>query len=341
MFLTSIGGNMEIGYMDLYWCKGNPFLVSLAGLGNLTTIGGSLQIAANENLLSLSGLENLTSVGGDLTIGTFFYSYCECGNGSLPNLTGLDNVTFVGGDIRIFCNGALTSLTGLEGLTSIVGHLNVGSFGTAGNHSLTSLAGLDNVISIGGGLLIADNAALTDLSGLDNLTSIGGNLEIIENDTLTSLTGLDNIQAETISDLSITNNSSLSTCEVNSVCSYLVQPNGTIYIQNNAPGCNSPEEIEEACDAVFVQEINFEEIFTISPNPLESNAVITYTLNQSSPVTIKILDLSGRLDVYLVNEVQQQGKNRVVFHTEGLKHGVYFCILTTNEGIQTRKIIKL
>ncbi len=27
-------------------------------------------------------------------------------------------------------------------------------------------------------------------------------------------------------------------------------PNGTITIQSNAPGCNSPEEVEEACDAI-------------------------------------------------------------------------------------------
>ncbi len=42
--LTSIGGDMEIGYMVMWWsCKGNPFLISLAGLGNLTTIGGTFR----------------------------------------------------------------------------------------------------------------------------------------------------------------------------------------------------------------------------------------------------------------------------------------------------------
>ena len=58
-------------------------------------------------------------------------------------------------------------------------------------------------------------------------------------------------------------------------------------------------------------------------------------------VTIKILDLSGRLVEFLVDENLEQGEQKITFNTEGLMPGVYFCVLKTNQGAQTRKIIKL
>jgi len=58
---------------------------------------------------------------------------------------------------------------------------------------------------------------------------------------------LDNITANSITDLYIGNNSSLSTCAVKSVCDFLVSPNGVDSIYNNAPGCNNEEEVKAAC----------------------------------------------------------------------------------------------
>ena len=141
--------------------------------------------------------------------------------------------------------------------------------------------------------------------------------------------------------MNIYNNSLLSICEVASICDYLQSPNGMIDIHDNAPGCNTQQEVEEACNAVSVQELIYEDKFIISPNPLESSTIIEYTLHHNSPVTLRILDLSGREVTTLVNEVQQQGEQKMVFETTRLKPGIYFCILKTNEGIQTKKMIKL
>ena len=67
------------------------------------------------------------------------------------------------------------------------------------------------------------------------------------NNALTGLLGLDNIEANSIDGLYIYDNISLSTCEVERVCDYLDGSAGNIVIQNNASGCNSPEEVEDAC----------------------------------------------------------------------------------------------
>lgn len=39
-------------------------------------------------------------------------------------------------------------------------------------------------------------------------------------------------------------------CDVQSICNYLEHINGSVEIVNNAPGCNSLQEIEEACYTV-------------------------------------------------------------------------------------------
>lgn len=80
---------------------------------------------------------------------------------------------------------------------------------------------------------------------------------------------------------------------------------------------------------------------TVFPNPVGASSLIEYSLLHNSPVTLKIIDLSGREMATLVNEVQQKGEQKVVFNIAGLPAGVYFCVLKTNEGIQTKKMIKL
>ena len=175
----------------------------------------------------------MNSIGEDLNIGD---------NTALTSLIGLDNVTHIGKDLNIKNNTALINLTGLENVTSIGRRLVVEA-----NTALTSLTGLDNVTSIGMYLVINDNPALTSLTGLDNVTSIGVRLIIEANAALTSLTGIDNIEAGSIGHLLIEGNSNLSACAVNSICDYLAAPNGYTSIEDNAPGCNSQEEVEDDC----------------------------------------------------------------------------------------------
>ena len=214
--LDYIGGGLGIAI--------NHFLTSLTGLGNLQYIGGGVSIAQNAILSSLTGLENLTSIMGSLYFGTWGPTFSG-GNPMLSNCEGLNNLTMIGGDFWIFDNDALINFTGLENLTSIGGSLNVGfyPYGPWGNPSLTSF------------------------DGLNNLSSINGNIQIKYNPLLTSLSGLDNIDAGSIGNLQIQNNASLSNCDVQSICDYLAIPNGTVTIHNNAPGCNNPPEVADAC----------------------------------------------------------------------------------------------
>jgi len=287
--LTSIGGYL--------WIEHNDTLNSLTGLENLAVIEGNLRIRFNNALVTLLGLDNVTYIGGHLSflhdsalvslsgLENLHYltgSLASRCNPSLNDFVGLDNLDSIGGALNITENNALTSLSGLEillNLTSIGGDL-----GVYGNASLTSLTALNNLTSIGGDLLIGGNDSLPNLTGLNNLTFIQGSISIglsgfvvidYGNPLLTSLTGIDNIEAVTIQDLHIFSNPLLSTCEVSSICEYLASPGGTIDIHDNATGCNSQQEVEDACATIAINEIGFEDEFSMFPVPVESTLTIS------------------------------------------------------------------
>ncbi|MCD4723517.1 MAG: T9SS type A sorting domain-containing protein [Bacteroidales bacterium] len=238
-------------------------LINLTGLENVISVGGELEFEDNSALASIAELYNLDSIGNDLTFEN---------NNSLVSLTGLNNVTCIGGDLWIEDNNALNSLTELDNLYSIGNDLTF-----MNNNALVNLTGLENITHIGGYLWVKDNNALNSLTGLDNLISIGGGLGIFSNDHLSSLAGLDNIDSESISDMYVKDNSSLSTCHVQSVCDYIASPNGNVSIHDNALGCNSPEEVQDSCIAngVNIDEKNILNKIELFPNPSSSEITIS------------------------------------------------------------------
>ena len=166
----------------------------------------------------------------------------EISGNDITNLYGLSDVTSIG-HLVISANPLLVNLTGLNSLTSVTG---LGGIYIEHNPTLTSLEGLESLTSSGGQLVIQSNDALTNLTGLENLAVIEKFLSIYGNANLSSLVGLDNVDTNSITHLSIQNNNVLSTCAVTTICNYLASPHGFIRIEDNAPGCNSVEEVEES-----------------------------------------------------------------------------------------------
>jgi len=329
--LTSIGGRLMIG-SEYPYIWGNDVLMSLAGLDGVTSIGGDLVIGGNYSLTSLTGLTGLTYIGGDLIIGL---ATPWSGNPLLENLSGLEGLTIISGAINIIGNDAITNLVGLEGLLSIGDGLYI-----AGNANLTTLTGLEGLTSIGDNLNIGGNPSLTNLSGINNLSFIGGQLVIEDNEALISLTGLEVVEHIGWT-LCIFDNSSLSSCEVESVCNYLAETPGEAWITNNAPGCNNPEEVEEACESVSIDETDLPEKLNIHPNPFSSIITITYEIAQPGITEIQIFNQIGQVIKEFSKLDSQVGVNKVIWQANDVSPGIYFCKLKANERIQMRKIIKL
>lgn len=328
-------------------------IVNLNGLNVLTSVGGNLVIQSNTLLTSLSGLENVTSIGGD------FYLQ---GNMLITNLNGLNNLTYAGGDMVIINNPSLITLSGIQGLTAVHGMLwiddNVslqnleglnnitlvdGLLRISANQVLPSLDGLSSLQTINGSLVIGGqghlggigNPALMDLTGLSMLSTIGGSLEVEYNSSLVTLAGLDNINPSTINGLSVYKNSSLSECEVASICNYIANPSGQIFISDNMTGCNSIEEVTIACLLISADDNPKELQVNLYPVPVRDILTVE-TDGIKSPVVLTVMNPRGQILSRMTS-----GTNVANCDFSGFSAGVYFLKIETSQSSGTFKIVKL
>jgi hypothetical protein len=361
--LNSIEGSLEIRLTSL---------VSLAGLENLTNLGGGLYLKDNDTLTSLQGLENLTNDGIFLLIekndlltnlqgleglSALDGLYMRYGNQSLSSLSGLNNVNIISGNVIIRSNPALSSLEGLENLTLIEGDLSIG-----GNIALSSLTGLENVAYVEGNLEISGNNALSNLIGLNSLISIGGDLWLGE-EGLLSLDGIEELDSiggslsigfewfwggignplltdiTTLEDLDyigenliIKYNEQLSHCAIQSICDYLDTPNGYVHIEENALGCQNQQEVEEACETVGLHEYDQYIQVNIFPNPA------------SDRIKIEAFDQLRFEEVHIFNQLGQKLISDTGIDNEidisSLPQGLYIFEARTENGVARGKFIK-
>lgn len=266
---------------------------------NCTDLAGNVMI--NDDIYNLNGLSTVNTIGGDLMIGYYPEWW---GTWHLQNLIGLNNLNSIGGNLFFCSNSALLDLTGLENLTSV-----------------------------GGDLTIFENSFLQNLEGLAGLSTIGGEILIKYNPRLNSLAGLDNIDANSITDLIISNNDSLSLCEVLSICDYLISPNGDIEILENDTGCNNQDEVEAACGVGFEEVETLESLINIYPNPSSEQ----FTIEAKIPIyqgTIDIFSLNGQeLNHYQITET------KTVIDISGLPAGVYFVRFRCENEVRMFKVV--
>jgi len=71
----------------------------------------------------------------------------------------------------------------------------------------------------------------------------------------------------------------------------------------------------------------------ITSNPFNEKYTIQYVLNSSAVVSLSISDISGKTIATLVN------KQKVIFNTNKLPHGIYYFMLTVDEKVETQKIV--
>ncbi len=68
----------------------------------------------------------------------------------------------------------------------------------------------------------------------------------------------------------------------------------------------------------------------IYPNPVNDNAVIEFTLENTEFVNLSIVDYTGRTVVTLVNSTLSSGMNRIAVEGSILENGIYLCRLNTD-----------
>jgi hypothetical protein len=79
--------------------------------------------------------------------------------------------------------------------------------------------------------------------------------------------------------------------------------------------------------------------FTLSPNPVKSQAFISYNLSENSMVNISIYNMTGVLVKIITDKNQNLGLHQLEFSVSDLTNGVYLCKMTTGNSSVTRKVV--
>ncbi len=79
----------------------------------------------------------------------------------------------------------------------------------------------------------------------------------------------------------------------------------------------------------------------VTPNPCSGFMNLRFTISEQELMICDLYELSGVKVKSLLKEEKMPGSYEKRIDISGLKSGIYFCVLKTNNGIQTKKIIKL
>jgi hypothetical protein len=114
----------------------------------------------------------------------------------------------------------------------------------------------------------------------------------------------------------------------------------------NAPGCNSEEEVLEACESVGEEELQVAGCrLQVFPIPYEDAVSLRFTLHSrllsgSHFTVIDLYSISGLRIKRLMNKKKPAGTYEMDVDMSDLPAGVYFVLIKTEDEILTAKLVK-
>ena len=316
-------------------------------------------IFSNNNLDSLPFSCNIKRVNHDLKIS----------DKNLKNLHALRELNFIGGDLKLEEIPNLISLAGLENLRIINGSLLI-----LNNENLKSIENLSSLEEITNDLFFNINRSLLNLNGLESLRVVDGEFEIRSCSVLDDISALSQLDVSKVDFLKLRYCSSLSACAIVSICNYL-NLEGDYAIVANSEGCDSAEEIKQACqvdadkDGFTVVEDCDDENPDVFPGAVEipnngidedcdgedlissstysfleqgyqiipnpANALTRIDMNLTQAYDLQILTLTGEL--ILSKSGLAQG---IEIDLSSYSSGVYMFVLSTDANVAVGKVVK-
>ena len=77
----------------------------------------------------------------------------------------------------------------------------------------------------------------------------------------------------------------------------------------------------------------------MAPNPVSSSTTISFSLDQSQNVSLKIFDLNGRLIETLASTIYEEGEHSIEWNAENVDAGMYFLKVQTATYSKTERLI--
>ncbi len=89
-----------------------------------------------------------------------------------------------------------------------------------------------------------------------------------------------------------------------------------------------------------VENTTLAEVSEIYPNPTTGEAKISYNLDNASNVSVKVVDITGKVVYTVANENKAAGKHTLNIDATSFNSGVYYVTISTNESQVTKKLIR-
>lgn len=343
----------------------NPNLLALEGFSTLKNINNNLAILNNSELKIVSGFDSLVIIGGNLSFNSCehieeipsfnnleksnkidisieklnkidgFYKLKDTVNeikilrcDSLKSINGFNKVKHVKTRVLFGTTKDLISINGFNDLISMrYLHLDYCPNLSIIN-AFESLEIIDSTFLVGGCNSLKNLDFVQSLKTVDEIIIRSATTSIITNG-IDDIEGLSNIDVNYLTSLNISYCPNLSVCAYEPICRYLEESNTNYVIENNDLGCNSREEILEACEMVSTDNImNSHITINLYPNP--ANRVIT-------------IDCSKKIERVEIHKINGQKVKELIINSgqidvSDLKNGLYLLTLSTNDGIYTKKV---
>ena len=75
------------------------------------------------------------------------------------------------------------------------------------------------------------------------------------------------------------------------------------------------------------------------PNPFSDQTLITYNLNESSPVSMEIVDVSGKVAFKLDEGIRAAGQHSIQISADQLSNGIYFYTFRAGDYQETKRMV--
>ncbi len=81
------------------------------------------------------------------------------------------------------------------------------------------------------------------------------------------------------------------------------------------------------------------ELFQNYPNPFNPATTVSYYIQKTGLVSLKVYNLLGKEVATLVNEIQTQGPKEILFNASHLSSGIYYYTITTGDFTDTKQMM--
>ena len=333
--ITDVSGMPNLNFIENLSVFYNNNLSDLSAFSFITSLT-DLNLGGGNELISLSGLENLQTIDGDLVLS----------NLQLEDFNELDGLEDINGSLYILNNSAIQDI-------SVFSEINIlQDLYLLGCPNLSDLSGLENIQIVGGTLRIGLMDQLTDLSVFSNLL-YAGNLDIYQNNSLQSLAGfeslqeidqtlhllnnpalvnieaLDGVSTSEIIEVVMSYNTSLSVCTTDFMCAVVNDGSITKFINDNAVGCSSVEEIQKEC-LLGSEDVTISNAVFMYPNPVSETLQLHFT-HELELHSVTIYSMLGQ---------KLSETNQSVVDFSDFASGVYLVEVATSQGTLSKKVVK-